>query len=49
MWLVDEGPAMKELLVLLIIMSLSAGSAAAITYHPVSMVVSVPDYSGVTW
>jgi hypothetical protein len=40
---------MKELLVLLAIMCLSAGSAAAIAYHPVSMVANVPDYSGVTW
>ena len=40
---------MKELLALLVIMSLSAGTAAAITYHPVSTVVKVSDYSGTTW
>jgi hypothetical protein len=40
---------MKELLVLLFILSLSAGSAAAITYHPASTVVKVSDYSGTTW
>jgi hypothetical protein len=44
-----EGPAMKELFVLLLVLSLSAGTAVALTYQPSSTVVNGPNYSGASW
>jgi hypothetical protein len=40
---------MKELFVLLLVMSLSAGTAAALTYNANPTVVSGADYSGGSW
>jgi hypothetical protein len=40
---------MKELAIFFLVLSLSAGSAAALTYHPTSTIVNGPDYSGASW
>jgi hypothetical protein len=40
---------MKELFVLLLVLTLSAGTAAALTYTPSSTIVNGPDYSGASW
>jgi hypothetical protein len=40
---------MKELAILLLVLTLSAGTAAALTYQPSSTVVNGPDYSGASW
>jgi hypothetical protein len=40
---------MKELAILLLVLSLSAGTAAALTYTPTSNVVNERDYSRASW